>query len=66
MHIGLHGARRKLDVGVMNGERFAVMAGTGFDAIVMRDVDAAAKEAAGPARLLPQRRQGDAGEGRAA
>ena len=47
VHIGLHGARRKLDVGVMNGERFAVMAGTGFDAIVMRDVDAAGKKRLG-------------------
>jgi diacylglycerol kinase (ATP) len=37
--IGLHGARRPLDVGVMNGERFAVMAGTGFDALLMGDVD---------------------------
>jgi diacylglycerol kinase (ATP) len=43
VHIGLHAPRRKLDVGVMNGERFAVMAGTGFDAIVMRDVDGAEK-----------------------
>jgi diacylglycerol kinase (ATP) len=47
VHIGLHGRRRKLDVGVMNGERFAVMAGTGFDAIVMRDVDAAGKKRLG-------------------
>ena len=48
VHIGLHGARRKLDVGVMNGERFAVMAGAGFDAIVMRNVDAAGKKRLGP------------------
>src|SRR6185295_15712300 len=41
VHIGLHGARRRLDVGVMNGERFAVMAGTGFDAIMMGNTDAA-------------------------
>jgi YegS/Rv2252/BmrU family lipid kinase len=39
--IGLHGERRELDVGVMNGERFAVMAGTGFDATV---VDEAGKK----------------------
>jgi diacylglycerol kinase (ATP) len=37
--IGLHGDRRRLDVGVLNGERFAVMAGVGFDAIMMRDAD---------------------------
>jgi diacylglycerol kinase (ATP) len=37
--VGLHGGRRRLDVGVLNGERFAVMAGVGFDAIMMRDAD---------------------------
>jgi diacylglycerol kinase (ATP) len=35
--IGLHGARRELDVGKFNGERFAVMAGAGFDAAMIRD-----------------------------
>ncbi len=34
VEIGLTGTRRHLDVGVMNGERFAAMAGTGFDAII--------------------------------
>src|SRR5450631_540058 len=29
VEVGLHGARRRLDVGVLNGERFAVMAGVG-------------------------------------
>src|SRR3954466_862483 len=29
--IGLHGVRRTLDLGRFNGERFAVMAGAGFD-----------------------------------
>jgi YegS/Rv2252/BmrU family lipid kinase len=37
--IGLHGERRRFDVGVLNGERFAVMAGVGYDAIMMRDAD---------------------------
>jgi YegS/Rv2252/BmrU family lipid kinase len=37
--VGLYGGRRRLDVGVLNGERFAVMAGVGFDAIMMRDAD---------------------------
>jgi diacylglycerol kinase (ATP) len=37
--IGLKGDRRRLDVGVLNGERFAVMAGVGYDAIMMRDAD---------------------------
>ena len=35
--VGLNGTRRKLDVGRMNGEMFAVMAGVGFDARVIRD-----------------------------
>lgn len=35
--IGLNGARRRLDVGRFNGERFAVMAGAGFDAAMIRD-----------------------------
>jgi diacylglycerol kinase (ATP) len=35
--IGLHGERHALDVGSFNGERFAVMAGAGFDAAMIRD-----------------------------
>jgi YegS/Rv2252/BmrU family lipid kinase len=35
--IGLHGDRREIDVGRFNGERFAVMAGAGFDAAMIRD-----------------------------
>jgi diacylglycerol kinase (ATP) len=41
--IGLAGSRRNLDLGVVNGERFAVMAGAGFDAAMIRDVDKSAK-----------------------
>ena len=37
MAIGLRGDRRELDVGRFNGERFAVMAGAGFDAAMIRD-----------------------------
>jgi YegS/Rv2252/BmrU family lipid kinase len=37
--VGLRGARRTIDVGRVNGERFAVMAGTGFDALMIRDAD---------------------------
>ncbi len=44
---GLHGRRRLLDVGVLNGERFAVMAGTGLDALMIRDADAGLKDAVG-------------------
>jgi diacylglycerol kinase (ATP) len=35
----LHGERRRIDVGRFNGERFAVMAGAGFDAAMIRDAD---------------------------
>jgi diacylglycerol kinase (ATP) len=42
--IGLHGDRYPLDVGTVNGERFAVMAGAGFDARIMDGVDGAAKQ----------------------
>lgn len=35
--VALHGARRRLDLGRFNGERFAVMAGAGFDAAMIRD-----------------------------
>jgi diacylglycerol kinase (ATP) len=34
--VGLHGARRKLDVGMLENQRFAVMAGVGLDAIMMK------------------------------
>jgi YegS/Rv2252/BmrU family lipid kinase len=37
--IGLHGERRKLDVGKVNGECFVVMAGAGFDARMIGDAD---------------------------
>jgi diacylglycerol kinase (ATP) len=45
--IGLNGPRRTLDVGRMNGERFAVMAGAGFDAQMIRDADAGLKDRIG-------------------
>ncbi len=37
--VGLRGERRRLDVGCFAGERFAVMAGVGFDAAMIRDSD---------------------------
>ena len=37
--VGLRGDRRKLDVGRFGKERFAVMAGAGFDAAMIRDAD---------------------------
>ncbi len=47
VEIGLHGPRRKLDVGRLNGERFAVMAGAGFDAEMIREADAGLKDRIG-------------------
>ena len=40
----LHGAVRTLDLGRCNGMRFGVMAGSGFDAALMRTVDDGPKE----------------------
>jgi YegS/Rv2252/BmrU family lipid kinase len=37
----LHGIAQPIDIGMVNGEAFAVMAGTGFDALMIRDADAA-------------------------
>ena len=42
--VGLRGERRKLDVGRFNGERFAVMAGAGFDAAMIRGADGGLKD----------------------
>ncbi len=47
VEIGLNGPRRQLDVGLMNGERFGVMAGTGLDALMIRDADAGLKDKIG-------------------
>jgi diacylglycerol kinase family enzyme len=47
VEIGLNGTRRQLDVGLMNGERFGVMAGTGLDALMIRDADAGLKDKIG-------------------
>ena len=47
VEIGLNGSRRQLDVGRMNGERFGVMAGTGLDALMIRDADAGLKDKIG-------------------
>ena len=40
----LHGQPRTLDVGRLNGERFAVMAGAGWDALMIRDADGVLKD----------------------
>ena len=43
------GERRRLDVGRFNGERFAVMAGSGLDATMIRNADGGLKERLGRA-----------------
>ncbi len=45
--IGVGATRRRLDLGVMNGERFAVMAGAGIDGLIMAGVSSKAKERLG-------------------
>ena len=39
VQVALHGERRRLDVGRFNGERFAVMAGAGLDAAMIKGAD---------------------------
>jgi YegS/Rv2252/BmrU family lipid kinase len=50
--VGLHGDRRRLDTGWVNGERFAVMAGAGFDARMIADADRGAKDRLGRAAYV--------------
>jgi diacylglycerol kinase (ATP) len=42
--IAVNGSPQPIDVGVVNGEAFAVMAGTGFDAMMIRETDTATKQ----------------------
>jgi diacylglycerol kinase (ATP) len=49
---GMNGGRRKLDVGSMNGEMFAVMAGVGFDALVIHAADRELKRRLGRAAYV--------------
>ena len=44
VEIGLNGRDRTLDVGKINGERFAVMAGAGLDAQMIREADGGLKD----------------------
>ncbi len=52
VEVGLHGRRRPLDLGTINGEHFAVMAGTGFDARMIKDTSKPFKRKAGKAAYL--------------
>ena len=47
VRIALTGRRRPLDLGLVNGEHFAVMAGVGFEAEMIRDVDGRMKNRLG-------------------
>ncbi len=64
VHTGLHGVRHAFDVGVINGERFAVMAGAGFDARVMGSVNSKAKERFGRLAYLRSSAQSTRSKGR--
>ena len=50
--VGLHGDRRRLDTGSVNGERFTVMAGAGFDARMISDADRGMKDRLGRAAYV--------------
>ena len=52
VRIGLHGDRRSLDTGTVNGEHFAVMAGAGFDARMISDASRKMKARLGRAAYL--------------
>jgi diacylglycerol kinase (ATP) len=52
VQVGLHGDRRRLDTGSVNGERFTVMAGAGFDARMIADADGGMKDRLGRAAYV--------------
>ncbi len=52
LEIAVYGRRATLDAGVVNGEHFAVMAGTGFDARMIGMVDGKAKRRFGRAAYI--------------
>jgi len=47
VRVGLHGKRRSIDTGSFNGEHFAVMAGTGFDAFMIKEAGSKLKDRIG-------------------
>jgi len=50
--VALRGDRMTIDTGVCNGEHFAVMAGAGFDALMIKDADRGLKDRLGRAAYL--------------
>jgi YegS/Rv2252/BmrU family lipid kinase len=47
LRIGVDGVTRKIDLGAIEGKRFVVMAGLGFDAAIMRDAPEGLKKKVG-------------------
>jgi YegS/Rv2252/BmrU family lipid kinase len=52
VRIGLHGDRRRMDTGSVNGEHFTVMAGAGFDARMISEAGRGMKDRLGRAAYL--------------
>ncbi len=52
VQVGLYGERRPLDTGSVNGEHFAVMAGAGFDARMIKEADGGMKDRLGRAAYV--------------
>lgn len=52
VQIGLHGDRRVIDTGTVNGEHFSIMAGAGLDAMTMKDADNGLKDRIGRAAYI--------------
>jgi diacylglycerol kinase (ATP) len=52
VRVGLHGERRRLDTGSVNGEHFVVMAGAGFDARMIKEAGPGMKNRFGRAAYL--------------
>jgi diacylglycerol kinase (ATP) len=52
VRVGLHGDRRRIDTGSVNGEHFAVMAGAGFDARMIAEAGRGLKDRVGRAAYL--------------
>ncbi len=52
VRVGLYGSHRRLDTGSVNGERFAVMAGAGLDASMIKQADRGLKDRFGRAAYI--------------
>lgn len=52
VEVGLHGQSRRIDSGTVNGEHFAVMAGAGFDALMLDEADSGIKQRIGRAAYV--------------